>query len=217
MDAVSLTIALVPLAFYLFVIGALNLGRRPRAITGSIDVALLAAALLGLVIVGPMNLFLPEAAAMRFGPFVWSLLVGFYSLCVLLCVLVARPRLVIFNVPLDTLREILPGVATKLDDGATFAGDALQLPNYGVQLHLDAMPTMRSVTLKAIGDRQSHSGWKRLQGELKAALRAVEVTPNPRGFSFVAIGLVLLAWPVLQLLQMPSNLIAQRLSEILRM
>jgi hypothetical protein len=217
MDPVSLTIALFPLAIYLLLLGALNLSHRPHVIPGSIDAATLATGVLGLIIVGPMNLFLPDAAANRFGPFVWSLLVVFYALCVTLYVLIARPRLVVFNVPFEKLREILHELAAKLDSGAKVAGDAVVLPSLGVQLHLDSVPAMRSATLKATGDRQSHSGWSRLQRELNSALKSVEVTPNPRGFSFVAAALVLLGWPLSQLAQMPSNLIAQRLSDMLRM
>lgn len=217
MDPVSLTIALVPLAIYLLLLGALNLGRRPHVIPGGLDVATLAAGLLGLVIVGPMNLFLPDPSGEKFGQFVWPLLVVFYALCVTLYVLLARPRLIVFNVPFETLRDVLLQIAVKLDSGAKVAGDAVHLPSLGVQFHLDSVPTMRSATLKATGDRQSHSGWSRLQRELESALKGVEVSPNPRGFSFVAIALVLLGWPLLQLAQMPSNLISQRLNDILRM
>jgi hypothetical protein len=216
MDPVSLTVALAPLALYFLFLGALNLRHRPQVISGSVDAALLAAALLGLLIVGPMNLFLPADAAHRFGPFVWSLLVAFYALCTILYVLVARPRLVIFNAPLDKVRETLSEVAMKLDSGAKIAGDAVQLPSFGVQLHLDCVQPMRSVTLKATGDRQSHSGWSRLHRELSAALRNVEVSPNPRGFSFVAIGLVMLGWPVSQLAQLPLQTIAKQLGDMLR-
>jgi hypothetical protein len=107
-------------------------------------------------------------------------------------------------------------VAMKLDSGAKIAGDAIQLPSLGVQLHLDSVPPMRSVTLKATGDRQSHSSWGRLHRELSAALRNVEVAPNPRGFSFVAIGLVMLGWPLSQLAQLPLQTIAKQLGDMLR-
>ncbi len=217
MDAVSLTIAVAPLGLYLLLIGALNLGRRPRLVSGNLDASLLAAALLGMVIVGPMNLFLPDAAVTRFGPYVWSLLVGFYALCVTLYILIARPKLLVFNASSDIVRGLLEKIATKLDASAKIAGDAFQLPNLSVQLHLDFTPGMRNVTLKATGDHQSFSGWNSLRRELKIALQEVEVSPNPRGFSFLAIGLLLLGGSLSQLVQMPSNLIAQRLSEMLRM
>ncbi|MCC7085276.1 MAG: hypothetical protein IT427_09745 [Pirellulales bacterium] len=217
MDAVSLTIALAPLALYLLLLGALNLGRRPRVVSGGVDATWLAAGLAGLLIVGPMNLFLPADAADRFGPFVWLLAVAFYALCTVFYVLVARPRLVVFNMPLESLRVALAEVSMKLDEGAKIVGDAVQLPSLEVQLHLDGVTAMRSATLMATGERQSHAGWRRLHHALKTALRNFEVTPNPRGFSFVAVGLALLGWPLLQLARLPTDTIAQRLSDLLRL
>lgn len=217
MDPVALTIALGPLAVYLLWLGAINLRRRALVVTGTVDVAWLAAAVSGLVVVGPMNLFLPEAAGRRFGPLAWPLLVAFYALCVVLYVLVARPRLVIFNLPPEQLRPLLESLVCRLDSEARAAGDAMQLPQLGVQLHLEAAMAMRNVSLVATGDRQSHSGWKRLERELRAALAAVEVAPNPRGFTLLAVGLVLVGWPLVELLSTPSHVVAQQLRDMLRM
>src|SRR6266496_1241859 len=125
MDPVSLTVACSPLAVYLFWLGIVNLRRRPLVMTGTVDVAALAAAVSGLVVIGPMNLFLPEAAGRRFGPLAWPLLLAFYALCVVLYVLVARPRLVIFNLPVEQLRPLLEQLARRLDGDARLAGDAM--------------------------------------------------------------------------------------------
>ena len=217
MDPVPLTVACGPLALYLLWLGAINLRRRPLVMTGTLDVAALAAAVSGLMVVGPMNLFLPEAAGRRFGPLAWPLLLAFYALCVVLYVLVARPRLVIFNLSPEQLRQMLEGLARRLDSDARLAGDAVQLPQLGVQLHLEAAMAMRNVSLVATGDRQSHSGWKRLERELRTALAAVEVTSNPRGFTFLAFGLLLVGWPLVELLQTPSHVVAQQLRDMLRM
>jgi hypothetical protein len=86
-----------------------------------------------------------------------------------------------------------------------------------VQLHLDMTPNMRNVTLVATGDQQSQSGWNRLHRELARALREVEMLPNPRGFTFLTIGILLAGWPIVQLLQTPSHLVAQQLRDMLRM
>jgi len=217
MDPVPLTVACSPLALYLLWLGAINLRRRPLLMTGTVDVAALAAAVSGLVVIGPMNLFLPEAAGRRFGPLAWPLLLSFYALSVVLYVLVARPRLVIFNLPPEQLRPLLESLVCRLDSDARLAGDAMQLPQLGVQLHLESAMSMRNISLIATGDRQSHSGWKRLERELRAALAAVEVAPNRRGFTFFAVGLLLAGWPLVELLRTPSHAVAQQLRDMLRM
>ena len=211
MSTVPLAIACVPLAFYLVRLGMLNLRRRPAVVSGPLDAGWLAFGITGLVMIGPLNLFLPDAATQRFGPYVWLLVLGFYSLSVMLYLLVARPRLVVFNIQPEKLRGVLDEVIHRLDSQAQVAGDAIHAPQLAVQLHLDVTPTMRNISLVATGDQQSQSGWTRLQRELKTSLREVEMLPNPRGFTFLTVGILLAGWPIVQLLQTPPNIVAQQL------
>ena len=67
MDPLHLSIALSPLAVYFVLLGIINLSARPQLTTGARDTAALAVGLSGLVVVGPMELFLPERAAAQFG------------------------------------------------------------------------------------------------------------------------------------------------------
>ena len=217
MPPVPLAIACVPLALYLVWLGVLNLRCRPTVVSGALDAAALAFGVTGLVVIGPLNLFLPDAATRRFGPFVWLLVLGFYLLSVILYLLVARPRLVVFNIRPENLRPVLDEMVRRLDSQAQIAGDAIHLPQLAVQLHLDVAPTMRNVTLVATGDLQSQSGWARLERELAKDLRKVEMLRNPRGFTLLTLGVVLAGWPLLQLLQIPANVVVQQLRDILRM
>ena len=89
-DALHVSIALGPLAVYLLLVGIINLSRRPFLTTGARDVAAIGVAISGFIAAGPMELFLPEAAADRFGPYVWLLLLAFYGLCLTLLVLMMR-------------------------------------------------------------------------------------------------------------------------------
>ena len=113
-DPLRLTIALVPLASYGLLIGLLNARRRPFLTTGGADLAALAAALSGLILVGPIELFRPEAASAEFGSYVWLFLLVFYWLCVWLAVLLAKPRLVVYNVTIDELRPVLAETARTI-------------------------------------------------------------------------------------------------------
>ena len=216
MDPVPLAIACGPLAAYLLWLGLVNLRRRPVMMAGGRDAALLAIAVVGLAIVGPMNLFLPEAAGRRFGPYAWPLLAALYVLCVVLYTQMARPRLVIFNFNVVRLRTLLAEIVQRLDRDVRLAGDAVQMPSLAVQFHLESSGTMRNVTLISTGDQQSYSGWKRLAEELRSALAQERVGRNPRGFTLLAIGLVLLGWPLVQLMQMPPQMVAQQLRDMLR-
>jgi hypothetical protein len=128
----------------------------------------------------------------------------------------ARPRLVIFNFNMARVRTVLAEIVQRLDHEARVAGDAVQMPSIAVQFHLESSAAMRNVTLISTGDQQSHSGWKRLAAELSGALAKESVDRNPRGFTLLAVGLVLLGWPLAQLMQMPSQMVAQQLRDMLR-
>ena len=85
----------------------------------------------------------------------------FYWLWVLLVVLVARPRLVVYNISTEELHPVLAEAAARLDPDSRWAGNSLALPNLGVQLHLESFDMMRNVSLVSSGSRQNLDGWRR--------------------------------------------------------
>jgi len=189
-DPFRLCLALGPVAVYVLLLGALNLSRRPFVVSGTRDAAALGLALSGLTVVGPLELFLPEAAV-RLGPYAWLLLLLLYGLGLVLVLLMLRPRLIIYNISLDQLRPILADLVPRLDREARWAGDSLALPALGVQLHLESMNAMRNISLVSSGSRQSHAGWRQLEGELTDALAGVEVGRNPRGLSLLTFAVLI--------------------------
>src|SRR5690606_36270803 len=104
-------------------LGLIHLTRRPFMTSRARDAAALGVAISGFLLVGPMQLFMPQAAAERFGGYVWLLLLTFYSLVLSLTVLLMRPRLIIYNIPRDQLRAILAQVLNGLDPDVRWAGD----------------------------------------------------------------------------------------------
>lgn len=215
MDPFRLCLAFGPVAMYLLLLGAVNLSRRPLLVSGVRDVATLALAISGLAIVGPMELFFPYAAAMRFGPHVWLLLLGLYVMCVVLVLLLLRPRLVIYNISVDKLRPILAELVDRLDPAARWAGDSLVLPGLGVQLYVDHFATMRCASLISTGRNQSHPGWRRLEAVLGDAMAREEVARNPRGLTLLGIGLLIIGAIVLAIARDPQA-VAQSLLDITR-
>lgn len=212
-DPLRLAIALVPLAAYCLVLGILNARRRPFLTSGGADLAALGAALTGLVLIGPIELFRPEKASAEFGSYVWLFLVVFYWLCLWLTALVARPRLVVYNISGDELRPILAETARIIDAQARWAGDSLSLPNLGVQLHVESFEIMRHVSLIASGEKQDLAGWQKLAGELFQRLEPLRVAPNPRALGIVLLAIALMSASIAHMLAHPQ-LVAQAVEEI---
>lgn len=153
--------------------------------------ATLAIAISGLVICGPMELFLPEAMAALIGGWVWLPLLVLYALIVTLVLLLIRPRLVVYNITSERLRPILKEVINELDDQARWAGDSVSLPTLGVNMAIDAHPGIRNVTLASVGTEQELNGWVKLRMRLASALRENRQPANLQGISFLVLSTVL--------------------------
>ncbi len=215
MDPLHWAIAVVPLAVYLLLLGLINLSPRPFITTGVRDNLALAIGIAGLVVVGPMELFLPERAASTFGAYVWLLLIALYLLCSVFVVLMGRPRLVIYNTSPTELKPILERVAKQLDPQASWTEDTVVLPQMYVQLHLENFAALRNVSLVAVGPRQSWLGWRKLEQELGAALRESPGFANPYGLTLI-VGSLLMAAFTTYLLASDREAVAQALWEMLR-
>jgi len=214
-DPLHFTIALGPLSVYLLLIGTLNLSRRPFLTTGARDISAVGLAISGFVVAGPMELFLPEEAAVHFGGYIWVLLLGFYVLCLMLLALLLRPRIIIYNVTADQLRPTLVDVATELDPDARWAGESLVLPRLRVQMYVEPFVAMRNVQLVSSGPRQSYVGWRRLENSLAQALRETKSTLNPYGLSLIFFGLLMVCL-ITYCVVNDSQAVAQALREMLR-
>jgi hypothetical protein len=204
-DPFRLAIALVPVGAYAFVLAWINSRRRPFLTSGGSDLTALGVALSGLMFIGPLELFRPEAATREFGNYIWVFLVLFYWLCLLLAVLLARPRLVVYNISMEELHPVVAEAAGRLDPEARWAGNHLTLPKLGVQLHLDSFDVMRNVSLVASGGRQNIDGWRKLARELSRSLAPIRVKRNPRAIGLLLVSIVLLAVSVTQLLNSPAQ------------
>jgi hypothetical protein len=220
MDPFHLCLALGPVAVYFLLLGAINLSRRPLVVSATRDTAALGLAVAGMVAVGPIELFFPHAAAAHFGALVWLLLAAFYALCLILVLLLLRPRLVIYNVTMEELRPILADLIPQLDADARWAGDGLLLPKQGVQLHMENLPLLRNVSLAATGAKQNYLGWRHLELALRSALAQSDISRNLRagrilGALLLGTGALLvfvLAWSVAH----DPQSVAQSLSHVLR-
>jgi hypothetical protein len=188
--SVPLWAALLPLGAYLAALGWLHLRRRPVAVAGAWDLAVLAAAVSGLVLAGPLALVQP---ALGTAPWSVAMLVAVFVLVVAAGVLAMRPRLVIYNVTVEQLRPVLAEVVGRLDASARWAGESVVLPARGIQLLVDGHGLARSVSLVAVGRRTSSEAWSEFSRRLRRALRALPVRRNPWGAALTALGLGIVA------------------------
>lgn len=213
-DPLRLAIALVPLAAYMLLLALVNVRRRPFVTTGGCDLAALGAALSGLVLIGPIELFRPENASAEFGGYVWIFMLVFYWLWVWLAVLVARPRLVVYNISAEELRPVIAEAARRVDPQARWAGDSLSLPTVGVALHLESFEIMRNAALKSSGGKQNLGGWKKLSAELRNELATIRVGRNPRFLGFALLAIMLFVASVVPMLNAPER-VAQAVQEMM--
>ena len=215
-DPLRLCIALGPLAVYLLVLGSLNLGRRTMIVTGARDLAALGLGISGLMTVGPIELLLPQTAAMMYGPMIWLMLMILYSLVVSLASLMSKPRLVLYNAcPRAEFRPMLAAAVDELDPQARWAGSTLALPGLQIEFVVDGHPSLRTITLTATHDRQNLAGWNALHGALARNLRKQPQGPNVWGFGLTTAALTMLGVIAWQLAGHPAEVV-QSLSEMLR-
>jgi hypothetical protein len=212
-DPLRLAIALVPVAAYALVLALVNARRRPFLTSGGSDLAALGVAISGLMFVGPLELFRPEAATREFGNYILLFLLSLYWLGLVLVLLLARPRLVIYNTSSEELRPVLADSAGRLDPEARWAGNHLTLPTLDVHLHLDSLNIMRNVSLVSSGSQQNIDGWRRLASELRRSLATVRTRRSPRVIALLAVSLALLAVSVTQMLNRPEETL-QAMNEV---
>jgi hypothetical protein len=211
-----LCLALGPLAIYLLLLGVINLSRRPFLVTGPRDTAALGLAIAGLLVVGPIELLLPQKALIVNGWVVWLLVGVMYALCLSLVVLLARPRITIYNVSAEVLQPVLAEVIGSLDPHARWAGNSVVLPGLSVELHVERYPLARNVTLVANSDQQSLAGWRMLAEALRRRLRTAESTRSAWGAGLLLAGLLmlgLLAWTIAT----DSQAVSQGFQEMIRL
>lgn len=192
-----LAVALLPLALYLLWQGAMSLRLRPRWISGTANTLGVAWAMLGLGVVGPLPLILPDHAIQRFGVLIWWMVLTLYILVTILIVLLSRPHAYVANITREALKPLVADIVMRMDSRCTWAGDSVCLPQHGLEFRLEPQPMFKTVQLQALGPKPSMEAWDTVQRELRAAIRPLRTGVNPWGWSLIFAGsglLVLLAF-----------------------
>jgi hypothetical protein len=180
-------VALFPLAAYFIWLAWAHVRRRPLAVSGAFDAAVLAAAVSGLAIVGPLALVMPVTGG---APWSWPVVALLCVLAVAICVLVSRPRLVVYNITVEQLRPLVAEVVAALDPQARWAGESAALPGRGFQVHVEGNGPLRTVSIVNVGERSSPEGWGEFSRRLRGGLRGLRVRRSPWAPVFAGLGLI---------------------------
>jgi hypothetical protein len=166
---------------------------RPRWISGTANTLGVAWAMLGLGIVGPLPLILPDHAIQRFGVLIWWMVLALYILVTILIVLLSRPHAYVANITREALKPLVADIVMRMDSRCTWAGDSVCLPQHDLEFHLEQQPMFKTVQIQALGAHPNMAAWDQVQRELRAAIRPLRTGINPWGWSLIFAGSMLLA------------------------
>ncbi len=189
----AILLALLPLIGYLVVFSLIRLSGNVLVTTGGRDLAAIAFAVSGLIVVGPIELFFPRTAATVFGAKVWIVLAIFYVLCVTLIALTSRPKLVIYGrTPAETFPPLL-AAAQAMDPDACGDAETLQiaLPSAGVRLRVAGQRLADHAEVLAFEPHLPPSFWQRLLSDLRREMIHCKAHRPNRGLSMLAIACLL--------------------------
>lgn len=205
MNAFHFAVAVLPLAAYFAVLALPHLFGKPWVVDGGRDRFALGAAAMGLALIGPLELFLPEPAAAVFGVYTRGMMAMLYLLFVTLTILYARPSMTIYNVDAAALRERIASVLTSLSADLTWVGDGFHSPTDQIQGRLDVFPYLRAARLYATSDNSNPRFWKRLRKELANAMRAEKASRGLLGGAFLLFAISLAIAAACMLANAPSD------------
>ncbi len=189
----ALLLALLPLIGYLVVFSLIRLSGHALVTTGGRELAALAFAVSGMVVVGPIELFFPRAAATVLVPKCGLRLAIFYCLCVTLIALTSRPKLVVYGrTPAETFGPLL-AAALQIDPEASGDADTLQvsLPASGVRLRADGQRLSDYTEVLSFEPNLSPQFWNRLISGLRRELERSKATRPRQGYTMLLTACVL--------------------------
>ena len=204
-----LAIAIIPVAVYLILIGALRLRTRPLVTTGWRDTLTLGIAASGLVAVGPMQLFFPTYAAAQLQGWVWLALLILYLLVLMLILLSTKPRLIAYGLDVRQFRDTLMHAACDIDPNSHWSGDVLSIPSAGIQLALEPSGASRVHQVLLIGLLNNLQDWFLLEKAFVRYGRQASCPRSTAGLPFVIAGTLLLTFAIMPVLSNPGEALAQ--------
>lgn len=209
MSSLHFAIAFIPVAVYFILIGGLRLRTRPLVTTGWRDTLTLGIAAIGLVMIGPMQLFFPDRAADQLQGWVWFALLALYLLGLFLVLLSSKPRLIAYGLDETQFRDALLSAAQSVDEAAQWSGDVLSLPASGIQLAYEPSGTTKVQQVSHVGLLHDLQEWLKLEQAFVRSGGSIPCKQSIAGWPFVMIGLALLAFAIYPMVSDPQDTLAQ--------
>ena len=196
MPFLSPVTALGPLGIYLVFLGVVNLSSKPRLLTGRQDFSALSLGISGLVIVGPMQVLLPETAMIRFGNNAWYPMVLLYLFCTTWLLLLSRPRLILYNLTKNEFLNLMENILSRNNWSVHWHGNVVQISEIGIQFEIISFTTTKNVALRATRFEQSLAGWRALRKTLLTELQTHQAGFNRFGSILILCGfaIALIGW-----------------------
>lgn len=191
MDYLRCAIALGPLGLYWVMIGYLYQRPSPMLLNAAQDTLLFGLGGVGLVLIGPMELFFPNAAYSVLGSWTWFFLLCLYGFVVLLVSLNRRPQWTLYGASAAAARGILARTLEDENIEHAWHDFILVVPELGIQAIVEpANPTDRAAHLSRCGRVQDILGWHRLE---KLITKRLPNEPSTRGgVPWILVGLAML-------------------------
>ncbi len=207
--AFPILLALLPLGAYLVMMGGLRMLGRPLVTTGGRDTFALSIGISGLVAVGPGELFFPSAAGATFGPAVWPLLALFYFLLVVLVILNSRPRLVVYGLGSQALVRPLLRACQQLDERSEVdePSGTVTLPGHAIHLRITPHGRSDGADIEAFEANVTPTFWRLLLAEVRKQVAPLPAAAPANGGILGVIGLAMLLFAALQVVQAPSRVV----------
>ncbi|MFN6127977.1 MAG: hypothetical protein ACK6DC_22735 [Planctomycetota bacterium] len=164
MDYFRYAIAIGPIGLYWVLIGYLYQRANPMLINAAQDTLLFGLGSVGLVLIGPMELFFPNAAYSLLGSWTWFFLLCLYAFIVLFVSLNRRPQWTLFGASSSALRGILARVLDEEKIQHEWHGSILVVPEMGIKAIVEPANAMDLASqLTRCGREQDSAGWHRLE------------------------------------------------------
>lgn len=215
MNTFSMIIALTPIAVYCIVLGTLSLRRHPKLVSGGRDLACLGLAMIGLFIIGPAELFFPQAAFNVFGLSVWFMLIVLYLFMLMFAILNSKPRLIVFGLEVESLTCQVDQALQQLDPGTQWLSHSFVAPSLGIHGIVERAGFGVVCQISATKREQDLLGWLALERTLSQNLKTVNFERSAIGQRWIALGIALLGLIGYTLIRRPDA-IAQGIQDMLR-